>query len=74
MKITACIIGPGASAALFNMSEPKAATVTFEDGSTTELFEFYSDEIRFTADEIVGLTADEARALHRDRDIAWLRS
>lgn len=72
--IASVTIAPGDTALLFSMAEPKAVTATFADGSTVELFEFYSDELTFRADEFVGLTAEQARRLHRERDIAYLRS
>jgi hypothetical protein len=54
---------------------PQQINVTFEDGSTIEgLIRFYPDEVTFTADEIVGLTADQARELHRKKDIEWLQA
>jgi len=64
-KITACKIG----------SYPRAkVVVTFDDGSTKELFTFYSDELSFSEQEFVGLTEKQAHALHYQRDVAYLRA
>jgi len=38
------------------------------------LFTYYSDELTFTSDELVGLSVDGARELHRVRDVAYLKS
>lgn len=77
-KIVECTIEPGETAALFaslgGVADPQAVKVVFEDGVVMELFEFYSDELHFTRDEFIGLTADEARQLHFTRDVAYLRS
>jgi hypothetical protein len=48
--------------------------VTYEDGATETLFDFYPDEIDFTAAEFVGLTRREALALFHAKDVAYLRS
>lgn len=74
MIIVAVTIQPGPTAARFNMTEPKVVTVTFTDGTTRDLFEFFSDELHFTAAEFVGPTEAEARDLHHRRDVDWLRS
>jgi hypothetical protein len=39
-----------------------------------QLLSYYDDEISFTAEELVGLTVDEARQLHFEKDKAWLQS
>lgn len=49
-------------------------TVTFDDGTTKTLFDYYPDEIRFTPDEFVGLTEREARDLRHRKDVAYLRT
>jgi hypothetical protein len=51
---------------------PKVA-VTFEDGTSKDLFSFYPDEISFSESEFIGLTEEEARKLRHDRDVAYLR-
>ena len=47
--------------------------VTLEDGSTETLFEYYPDEISFTADEFIGLTVAEGRRLKTKKDTQYLR-
>ena len=47
---------------------------TFEDGTEKELFQYYPDEISFTADEFIGLTEEEARHLKFTKDKAYLQS
>lgn len=37
------------------------------------LFSYFRDELRFTADEFVGKTVAAARAMHHERDVAFLR-
>lgn len=53
---------------------PVEVHATFDDGQTTRLFGFYPDELTFTEEDLVGLTAREARDLHYQRDLEWLRS
>lgn len=50
------------------------ATGTLADGSQAHLFSWYVDELRFSKDELIGLTVDEARALFHKRDVAYLQS
>lgn len=38
------------------------------------LFWYYPDEIRFTPEEFIGLTIDEAYALRRKKDIDYLQA
>jgi hypothetical protein len=45
-----------------------------EDGTMVGLFEFFMDEIAFTADEFVGLSVVEAYKLHAARDVAYMQS
>jgi hypothetical protein len=51
-------------------------TAEFSDGTRKELFSFYPDEIGFENEgaELIGLTEDEAHALLRKKDIAYLRT
>lgn len=49
-------------------------TVTFEDGTIKDLFEYYPDEISFTEKEFIGLTEDEARHLKFTKDKNYLQS
>lgn len=44
------------------------------DGSFGHLLTFYADEIHFRADELIGLTEAEARALHHKKDKEYLQS
>jgi hypothetical protein len=53
---------------------PPEIFATFEDGVELKLFSFYPDEIQFTAEELIGLTAKEVAALHHKRDVAYLQS
>lgn len=57
-----------------SLEEPIRVIGELDDGSRVELFAFYSDELRFNEDELVGLTIDEARALHHRRDVRFLQS
>lgn len=72
MHIVAATIEPAPIATRFGHAEPKTVRATFSDGTTRDLFTYYSDELTFTEAEFVGLT--EARALHHRRDVDWLRS
>jgi len=56
------------------LDEPIQVTAELDDGSQVDLFAFYSDELHFEEDELVGLTVEEARALHHARDAGYLRS
>ena len=47
---------------------------TLENGIEYRLFMFYPDEISFTADELVGLTIQEAADLRHKKDVAYLQS
>jgi len=49
-------------------------TAKFDDGTEKHLFEYYPDEISFTASEFIGLTEREARDLRTKKDIAYLQS
>jgi hypothetical protein len=46
--------------------------VTLEGGEEVRLFDYYPDEISFTADEFVGLTIDECRHLKFVKDRNYL--
>jgi hypothetical protein len=50
--------------------------VKYEDDPTTEhvLFEYYPDEISFSADEFIGLTDEQARRLKFTKDREYLRT
>ena len=49
-------------------------TVTYDDGSTEELFQYFPDEISFTESEFIGLTSEQAHELRHRKDVAYLRS
>jgi hypothetical protein len=55
---------PGAAARVF---------ADLDDGERVFLFGYYTDELSFTEEEFIGLTEREARRLHFDRDLAYLR-
>jgi len=48
--------------------------VTFEDGTEHFLFSYYPDEISFTPQEFIGLTALKALNLRHKKDVAFLQS
>jgi hypothetical protein len=48
--------------------------VTYEDNKEQMLFEFYPDEISFSANEFIGLTRSEAIHLKFKKDKAYLQS
>jgi hypothetical protein len=48
--------------------------VTLEDGKEHRLFDYYPDELRFSPDEFVGLTVEEAHNLKQKKDVAYLQS
>ena len=71
-KIVSCEIGPYPKTTwAFAMPKVRA---TFDSGESKVLFGFYPDEISFKAAEFIGLTEQEARSLHRKKDLAFLRS
>lgn len=48
--------------------------VTFENGSTEELFDYYPDEISFSESEFIGLTKEKAHLLKFVKDKKYLQS
>lgn len=71
MKISSATIVPNFK----NYLDARADVIaTFDDGSSKHIFSFYPDEISFEAHEFIGLSEEQARALHRRRDIAFLQS
>jgi hypothetical protein len=48
--------------------------ITLEDGKEEFLFEYYPDEISFSASEFVGLTIEEAKNLKFVKDKKFLQS
>ena len=53
---------------------PTEAVATLQDGSTKSLFSYYRDELTINETDLVGLTVEQARALHHERDVAYLQS
>lgn len=47
---------------------------TFEDGSEVKIISYYTDEISFQEDELIGLTEQKAMDLWRKKDISYLQS
>ena len=52
----------------WNPPGPVEVVATLSDGSEVTLFSYYSDELRFAPEDLVGHTVEEARALHHQRD------
>lgn len=74
-KIIAARITPMPRPMPVGMFDPMPEVhVTFDDGTQTQLFTYYPDELSFTAEEFLGLTEQEARDLRRRKDIDYLRS
>ena len=74
-KITSVEIGPMPRPMPQGMFDPMpSVTATLDDGSTIKLFTFYPDELSFTKEEFIGLTADEGSRLHYKRNVSFLRS
>ena len=71
MKIKSAQVGHR-PASIFD--PPPAVVVTFEDGTSKNLFVFYPDEISFSPEEFVGLTEEEAFSLRHKKDVDYLRS
>ena len=70
-KIVSCTI----SAQPTKLFDPMPkVTVTYDDGSTEELFKYFPDEISFTEAEFIGLTSDQAHDLRHRKDVAYLQS
>jgi hypothetical protein len=49
------------------------AVLTLSDGST-EKFQWFHDELTFTADEFMGKTMEQVRQMHYEKDVRYLRS
>ncbi|NQZ58166.1 MAG: hypothetical protein HRT88_11970 [Lentisphaeraceae bacterium] len=71
MKITDCEIGPMPKDLFDEMPSIK---VTFENGSTKTLFQFYPDEISFNKSEVIGKTEAEVRLLKQQKDTYFLKN
>ena len=48
--------------------------ITMEDDSYKSICRYYTDELRFSESEFVGLTEDGARNLCHQRDVQYLQS
>jgi len=69
------VISASISAKPKSMFDPMPkVTVTLDDDTEVELFEYYPDEISFTENEFVGLTLAEASHLKFVKDKAYLQS
>ena len=64
-KATAAVIRP--------INTHQTEVVLTIDGQAEFAFRYFSDELSFTEQEFVGLTLDEARALHGRKDREYLR-
>ena len=47
---------------------------TFEDGSEVKIISYYTDELSFPEDQLIGLTEQNAMDLWRKKDINYLQS
>lgn len=75
MKIVSAEIGPMPRPMPEGMFDPMPSVhVTFEDGSSKRLFEFYPDELNFREGEFIGLDESEALDLCRKKDVEFLQS
>jgi hypothetical protein len=45
-----------------------------EDDTQVVLFRYYADELSFRSEEFVGLTVEQARTRHHQRDVGYLQS
>lgn len=48
--------------------------IELENGVQEQLFTYFSDEISFSKDELIGLTVQQARDLFHTKDVAYLQS
>jgi hypothetical protein len=53
---------------------PKVMVVLEGETEEREVFEYYPDELTFTAHEFIGLTLDEAKKLKFEKDKRYLQS
>ena len=73
--ITSCRIDPAAKSMeeFIKLGNP-GVHACFDHGTEEKkLFDFYPDEICFTAEEFIGLTEGAAHDLRHARDVAYLR-
>lgn len=71
MKIISAEITP---VDMNNFVYRSSINAVFEDGTKATVLSFYPDEVRFTAEEVVGKTEGEVRQLFLDKDRAYLLS
>lgn len=45
-----------------------------EDGTITDVFSYYPDELHFSPEEFIGKTIEEAKEIKIKKDIAYLQS
>lgn len=58
-----------------SMFDPMPIVMVQVDGATeVELFDYYPDELSFTAAEFIGLTLEQGHRLKYNKDVAYLRS
>jgi hypothetical protein len=74
MTIVRCVLRTTPSFIPGMLSGQNSVHVWLDDGTETDLFSYYTDELCFTAEEFIGLTVNEAHALFAEKDIAYLRA
>jgi len=52
----------------------REAIAYMDNDSGAFVFAWFSDELHFTTDELIGLTIEEARDLKQARDVEYLQS
>jgi hypothetical protein len=73
-RITAAQLRPVPDLGQGIPSGQNAVIVTLKDGTETELFRYYTDELQFSPDEFEGLTARQGRDLFARKHTEYLRS
>ena len=48
--------------------------VTLEDGSEQVAFSYFPDELAFSPEQFLDKTLEQARRIHHEADVAYLRS
>lgn len=56
------------------MNGNKTIMALFDDGSVENVFNYYSDELSFSEDELIGLTSKEAVQLKTEKYFQYLIS
>ena len=57
-----------------SLFDPMPVVFVTVGGVEQRLFDYYPDEISFTADEFIGLTVDQANRLKQEKDVRYLQS